>query len=191
MAETNDLNSSSVFGDDINATPVSKLNVPSMVVTSRKDADAAGGKLEMPVYNPDQYNTSQQNKSAGFDTKSVRFDETPSVREIPPRNYSNERQPQPRRQSQPQRQVQRQRQRQRQPQPPPRRTKKIFRMLAQYSHALIVLALVVIALWYHARVVAAAPSFLSNGRELTMLGIAVAGVGTATMYGVVEHVVDN
>jgi hypothetical protein len=185
MAETN-LNSSSVFGDDINATPVSKLNVPSMVVTSRKDADAAGGKLEMPVYNPDQYNTdnSQQNKS-------VRFDETPSVREIPRREYSNE---PPQRQPQRQRQVQRQRQPQPQPTPPPRRkrqSKKIFRMLARYSHALIVLALVVIALWYHARVVAAAPSFLSNGRELTMLGIAVAGVGTATMYGVVEHVVDN
>jgi len=191
MAETN-LNSSSVFGDDINATPVSKLNVPSMVVTSRKDADAAGGKLEMPVYNPDQYNT---------ENKSVRFDETPSVREIPRREYSNERQPQPRRRSVdyiqpvPQRQVQRQsRHFLPQPTPPPRRkrqSKKIFRMLARYSHALIVLALVVIALWYHARVVAAAPSFLSNGRELTMLGIAVAGVGTATMYGVVEHVVDN
>ena len=176
-----DDSSTSMFGDDINSTPLSKLGigaggggVPSMTVTSRKDEPP----LAPPMYTADVPGLSgaPQPQHQQHQPKHVSFDTQDYVQEIPGRHQTPRQQPQYRRVS--------------------RggggggggKKKKLVAFVSAYAHPLTVAVLMVVVLWYYPQ--AARLPYASHAGYLTTLGILGVGVASAVTYGVVEHIVD-
>ena len=176
--------SASVFGDDINSTPVSKIQLPPMSMSSKNDGS---GPLQMPVYKPEV--------DMGDHQRRVSFDDTQYVREIPGRRERKHRSSRSRsrrddddgRDGSWGQQMQ-----QMLVQPPveekPKR-KKIFELAARYGHAFAVFFLTLIVLWYYPRI-STMPYMGSGAGGLSVLGIFGVSFAVSGVYGVVEAIVD-
>ena len=172
---------SSVFGDDINSTPIGKLTMPPMSMSSKNDPGAPG-PVEPPVYSPvvetgrhvtfDDHDYIQEIPSRkskkSKDKKSKKAKKAVSMPAFHP-GYWPAGPPQP-------------------PAPPPKKQKKIFVLAAAYAHQIAVAALMVIALWYYPKIVAF--PYVGDTVHMTTLGIAAVAAAAGVAYGVIEHIVD-
>jgi hypothetical protein len=171
----------SVFGDDINSTPVSKLTMPPQPTVQSK---AGQPPLEAPVYSPDVPERSRH----------VTFDDRDYVREIPAREKSRHRRGSRRYVAPPQPQQPVQQPyydlRPLPPAPPAPRTKlqRAADLLRAWGHQLAVFAIVLAALWNYARM--ASWPYVGNGAALTSLGTVAISLSVAGVYGVIKHVID-
>lgn len=157
----------SMFGDDINSTPIAKLQIP--VMTSK--ADSGAPPLEPPVYNP----TVEQQP------KRVRFEDPP----VKPLHQQPK--PEPPRYQRPMYMY---------PPPPPPpapaqqpEKKKFVKLLGAYSHHLVVFGLIVGLLWYYGKF--ASFQYMGNGAgHLSVLGIVALAGSSAGIYGLAKHLLD-
>jgi hypothetical protein len=170
-----------LFGDDINSTPISKLQqIPMM--TSKSDPGMV--PVEPPVYNP-TVDLPQQPKRVTFADES---DSDDSKRKSKKREKRHRHRHEP--QIVPQYYMM--------PPPPPAaampseptsKKKRVFEVLQQYGHRLIIFVLVMAVLWYY-RKLATFP-YVGNGvgyvSTLGSAGIALAVSGT---YGIIESLLD-
>lgn len=159
----------SVFGDDINSTPISKIQLPPVAaVQSKGDAPP----LQPPIYKPEVATADEQNVQ-----KQVTFDDTQYVREIPARRKKRSTMQAPWAQyaDVP-------------PLPPPPKKNRVLGTLMRFSHHIVVFALFVIALWYHAKL--AAMPYIGTGYALTIPGILAISLAAAGAYGIIESIVD-
>lgn len=164
--------SESVFGDDINSTPVSKLQ-PAM---HSKKNDAP---LDVPVYNPDP----------PVEEKKVRFEEPPQQRPIPKKRPPPKRPP-PRRPP-PQRQFREPPTRQyREPpmyydpppvveNPPPVETKMsaLSRVINSYGKHAVVFFMIVLCLYMYPKI--ASIPYFGNTIRMSWIGILITASGAA------------
>lgn len=172
---------SSVFGDDINSTPIGKLTMPPMSMSSKNDPGAPG-PVEPPVYSP-----------VVETGRHVTFDDHDYVHEIPSRKSKKPKKPKKSKKlppsmpafhpgywpAGP-------------PQPParPQKQKRIFVLAAAYAHQIAVAALMIIALWYYPKIVAFPYMGDSSGMQMSTVGIAAVAAAAGVAYGVIEHIVD-
>jgi hypothetical protein len=179
----------SMFGDDINSTPIAKLQqMPAMTTKAEM------GPVEPPVYNPTVELQQQQ--------KHVRFADDDDYEDDYIRDKSKKKKDRRHRkhrhksrdlypmaaQYYPQYPVAA-------PVPPPvaeaavPKKTKVLELLHTYGHRAVVFALFVGVLWYY-RKLASFPYVGSNGYVTTVgtLGIALAASG---IYGVIESLLDN
>ena len=173
-----------MFGDDINSTPISKLTMPPMSMTSK--ADTPGGPLAPPVYSPDIPQQQPQQFQEQEQPRRVSFDDVDYVREIPSRRKKRHAPPQhywdPRGAA---------------PAPPPpppppaqaKKSKRVLRLLSAYAHPLAVFALVLVLLWYLPKV-AQWPYLGSQYGGLSVVGCLAASAAVALAYGIVESIMD-
>lgn len=170
----------SVFGDDTNATPLSKLNVPQM--SSNK-----GQPLEAPVYSPDIPQPEQ---------KTVRFADPPSQQQQqpPPQQQQMERLPprSPHPPAPPPAYYDRYygRPRHRPPLPPEEKRSKFGALVDTYAHRIIVFAVVCLALYWYGALIQLPYIGNQASTHMTVFGITVVGLLGASMYGVGEYLID-
>lgn len=151
----------SIFGDDINSTPITKLQP---MVQTKKDALP----VEPPMYDP--------NPPAPPVPKRVRFEEPEQTR---PRSktkdpsYANmfhqQFAPPP-------------------PPPPPPKPRKIVQLFESYGTYMIVFVLVAIALWYAPKI--STMPYLGTGHGLSILGTLALSTAVSTSFGIVSSVMD-
>lgn len=164
MAESSS-SSGGVFGDDINATPLSKLTMaPKM--TSKSDSAA----VTPPVYDPSIPQDPKPKKKVRFDDDYIEYTQKKKKKSAPAYYY-----PPPAAPLAPLETT-----------APPK--KRIVRLLSTYSHLLLVCALVALVLWYYPKL-ATIPYAGSYG-ALNTFGIALVSCAAAGVYGVAEHVID-
>lgn len=162
--------SSNVFGDDINATPLSKLSLtPKM--TSRSDS---GGAVAPPVYNPTIEADEKPQKKVRFDDSVERQQQRIGKR----RYYA----PSPAAYRPPPAAPQQQ------PAALPKK-KRLVELMASYSHLLVVIVLVAAILWYYPKL-SAMPYVGGSYGSLSVFGIALVACSAGGLYGVAEHVID-
>lgn len=173
---------SSVFGDDINSTPIGKLTMPPMSMSSKNDPGAPG-PVEPPVYSP-----------VVETGRHVTFDDHDYVQEIPSRKSKKSKAKKSKKEAKnamsmpafhpgywpagP-------------PQPPARpqkKQKRIFVLAAAYAHQIAVAALMIIALWYYPKIVAF--PYMGDTVQMSTVGIAAVAAAAGVAYGVIEHIVD-
>ena len=174
---------SSVFGDDINSTPIGKLTMPPMSMSSKNDPGAPG-PVEPPVYSP-----------VVETGRHVTFDDHDYVQEIPSRKSKKSKDKKSKKAKKavsmpafhpgywpagPPRAAA----------PPPKKQKKIFVLAAAYAHQIAVAALMVIALWYYPKIVAFPYMGDGSGMQMSTVGIAAVAAAAGVAYGVIEHIVD-
>lgn len=168
----------SVFGDDTNATPLSKLNVPQM--SSNK-----GQPLEAPVYSPDIPQPEQ---------KTVRFADQPPQQ--PPQQQQMERLP-PRSPHPPapppayyDRYYGRPRHPPRPPPPLEEKRSKFGALVDTYAHRIMVFAVVCLVLYWYGALIQLPYIGNQESTHMTVFGITVVGLLGASMYGVGEYLID-
>lgn len=181
----------SVFGDDTNATPLTKLNVPQ--VSSNK-----GQPLEAPVYSPDLPQSQQQPQQQRDDpAKRVTFADPPEQ----PQFQQQQQQQQMMRQRQ---MMQRQRQMQQQqhhmqppptpppPPPPPPETprSKFGSFVDTYAHRIMVFVIVCLVLYWYSALVRFPYIGNAMSTQMTVFGITVVGLLAASLYGIGEFLVE-
>jgi hypothetical protein len=170
------------FGDDINSTPISNLQLAPQV-TSRNDSGAQ--PLAPPVYKPtvdipeqrhvtfqdplEQTFQDPRNKRSQQSHRSHRsqrshkrsrreyYDNVPQVPQIP--------------------QI-----------PEVNKKKKLFRFMHDYRHQIAIFAIVAALLWYYPRLVQL--SYIGNGTSLTMLGLVTLPSASALAYAGAEYVLE-
>ena len=183
---------SSVFGDDINSTPIGKLTMPPMSMSSKNDPGAPG-PVEPPVYSPVV--------DTGGSGRHVTFDDHDYVQEIPSRGSRGSRGSRKSKKSKkakkmppsmpafhpgywpagPPRAA---------PARPQKKQKRIFALAAAYAHQLTVAVLMVIVLWYYPKIVAFPYLGDGSGMHMSTVGIAAVAAAAGVAYGVIEHIVD-
>jgi len=178
-----------MFGDDINSTPLTKLQ--QMPAMSSKNDPGAPGPLEPPVYSPTVQLEHPQH-SAPPPPKQGRFqdDDLQADRRQDRRSRRRERE-------------QRDKYRYMMPpppvyqlhppapqQPPPAKSAKLAVLLRSYGHPLLVFALVLVVLWYHPRVAGMPYLGTPEGAGLSTLGKVAAAFCAAGAYGALESLVD-
>lgn len=184
MSQQQDNNS--MFGDDINSTPISKLQqIPMM--TSKSDPGMA--PVEPPVYNPtveDQQR--QQQKRVTFALEDDVYDEKEAKKKRRHRRRHH-------RDQQQQQWVPPVPQYYPQLAPPPvppapvHKTKKILEVMQVYGHRLVVFVMFMVVLWYYRKIASFPYVGGGNGYVSTMgsVGVALAASG---VYGIVESLLD-
>lgn len=174
---------SGMFGDDINSTPISKLQqIPMM--TSKSDAGMA--PVEPPIYNP-TVEVQQPQKRVTFveeeDDDDV-YHEKRAKKERRRHRHREKQQWAP--QYYPQLQV-----------APPvpqqpiqeKKTKKIFEMLHVYGHRLVVFVLFMAVLWYY-RKLATFPYIGSDDGYVNVIGSLGLSIAASGIYGIIESLMD-
>lgn len=159
----------SIFGDDINSTPISNLQPMQPMVQTKKDAPP----VEPPIYDP--------NPPAPI-AKRVHFEEPvykkprkekrnvvapPLVPEYASLFHQQFNPP---------------------PVPEAPKPRKIVQLLESYGTYMTVFALVVVALWYMPRV--AAMPYVGTGSGLSILGIIAVALGVASSFGIISSVLE-
>lgn len=174
-------NKSFNFGDDINSTPISNLQMAPQM-TSRTDSGAQ--PLVPPIYSPtvdlppQQRHVSFQDPiDSDLETSRSRRKRSRSKRSHHESHHESRREPY---YDYPQLQV---------PQLPQQQPKKkLFRLLHEYRHQIAIFVIVVILLWYYPRI--AQFPYVGNGSGLTMLGLCVVPSGAALAYAGAEYVLE-
>lgn len=178
---------SGIFGDDINSTPISKLQqIPMM--TSKSDPGMA--PVEPPVYNP-TVEVQQQQKRVSFASEDDVYDEKEAKKERRHRRRESRRDQQQQWRGPPVPQYYPQLAPPPMPLAPPapaHKTKKILEVLHVYGHRLVVFVLFMAVLWYYQKL-ASFPYIGANGyvSAVGSFGVALAASG---VYGIVESLMD-
>lgn len=167
----------SVFGDDTNATPLTKLNIPQVTTTKGQPP------LEPPVYNatvpqpppPPPPQQQQEPPMQQREQKHVRFDDVPMMYAPPPPPvYEHHPRHDPRHDLP--------------PPPSSRRMGKMADFMATYAHRILVFVVVCLCLWWY-RPVARLP-YLGDGEHVSILGVGAMGLLASSMYGIGAYLLD-
>lgn len=176
---------SGMFGDDINSTPISKLQqIPMM--TSKSDVGMA--PVEPPIYNP-TVEVQQQQKRVTFveeeDDDDDIYHEKRAKKERRRHRHREKQQWAP--QYYPQLQMMA---------PPPvqepvqeKKTKKVLELLRVYGHRLVVFVLFMAVLWYY-RKLATFPYIGSDDGYVNVIGSLGLSIAASGIYGIIESLMD-
>jgi|SRR5210317_152657 len=179
----------SVFGDDTNATPLSKLNVPQVTSNSGRDP------LQAPVYSPD----------VPAPEKQVRFADPPEQqqppRPLPPPPQQQQQRPQRRRyyrgpppphlqQFQQYPPPQHQYAHPQAPSPPLSSKNKLSGLVETYAHRVVVFLIVCLVLYWYGALVRFPYIGDATSTHMTVFGITTVGMLAASMFGIAEFLID-
>lgn len=156
----------SVFGDDTNATPLTKLNIPQMSSNRNQPLDA-------PVYSPD---VPVPEKQVRFADPQQQPPPPPPPRPMQRRFYRPPPPPPP------------------PPQPPallPEAKQSKFALLVDtYAHRLMVFAVVCLVLYWYQPLIHLPYIGNQTSTHMTVFGITVVAMLGASLYGIGEYLVD-
>jgi len=183
----------SVFGDDTNATPLSKLNVPQVTSNSGRDP------LQAPVYSPD----------VPVPEKQVRFADPPE--------QQHQQRPQPPRPPPPQQQQQPRQRYYRHPPPPqqpphhlqqfqqypppshpqqqqyphhPSSKHKLAGLVDKYARRVAVFLIVCLVLYWYGALVRFPYIGDATSTHMTVFGITTVGLRAGSLFGIAEFFID-
>lgn len=179
----------SIFGDDINSTPISKLQqIPMM--TSKSDAGMA--PIEPPMYNPTV--ETQQQKRVTFAEDDDVYDDKRAKKERRHHRKKSHYQEQQQQWAPPQYYPQLQLPQQIQPPPPAppiqeKKTKKVLELLQVYGHRIVVFVLFIAILWYY-RKLASFPYIGTGDGYINVVGSVGISLAASGIYGIIESLLD-